>query len=83
MPKLHPVTIAHLIAQKKLIWGYCKACGRERDILPQALPLPRSYAVREIGRRMKCSACGAKSVETKPELYSGGVAKMRQRPRAT
>lgn len=77
MPALHSVTIAHLIAERKLIWGYCKSCGREQDILPDAVPLPSSYAVREIGRRMKCSACGAKRVETKPELYPGGVVVMR------
>jgi transposase len=31
--------------------------------------------------RMKCSACGSRAVETKPELYPGGIEAMRRRRR--
>ena len=30
---------------------------------------------------MKCSACGSHKIDTKPELYTGGMEAMRQRRR--
>ena len=75
-----PVTLCDLIAQHKLVWGYCCECYRERDMDPSALPLPGHFAVHEIGQRMVCSACCARRVVTKPELYPGGVDAMMQRP---
>ncbi len=74
-----PVRLSDLATQHKLLWGYCTACGRERDIDPTALPLPSDTPVPQVGKRMVCSACGARKVETKPELYPGGVAAMRGR----
>ena len=71
-------TIAHLIAEPKLIWGHRRACGREQDILPGALALHRSYEVLKIGRGIRCSAGGIQRVETKPELYPGVVEVMRK-----
>jgi len=35
--------------------------------------------VPEIGKHMKCSACGSRKINTKPELYPGGVEAMRKR----
>lgn len=78
MQTSRPVTLGALIADSKLLWCYCRACGRERDIDPASVPLPPDFPVPEIGGRMKCSACGSRRVVTAPELYPGGIATMRR-----
>jgi hypothetical protein len=68
------VTLADLTREMKSMWTYCNECGRERDVDPNALPLPAGTLVPGLGRRfMKCSACGSRNVDTKPEIYPGGI----------
>ncbi len=74
----NPVRLADLIREGKLLWCYCRDCCREDDVDPAAVPLPGGAPVREVGRRMVCSACGGRNVETKPELYPGGIRAARQ-----
>ena len=51
------VTPAALIADGKLLWVYCTACEREKDVDPTSLALPGDEPVPSLGRRrMKCSA---------------------------
>jgi hypothetical protein len=76
-----PVTLGDLIREKKLLWTYCRDCCRERDLDPATVPLPPEFPVPEVGSRMKCSVCGSRKVETKPELYPGGIEAMRKRHR--
>jgi hypothetical protein len=69
-----PVTLGDLRSAGKLIWCYCNACCRERDLSPDALPLADDVPVMLIGKRMRCQGCGVLGkVTTKPELYPGGV----------
>lgn len=68
-PTYTPVTLDDLQRDGKFLWVYCNACGRDRDLDPLALPLPGTTPVPTIGKRMKCSACGSKSIHTAPELY--------------
>ena len=74
-----PVTLGDLIEAKKLLWVYCCDCGHERDVDPASLPLSWNMPVPLIGTHMKCSACGSHKINTKPELYPGGVAATRAR----
>jgi DNA-directed RNA polymerase subunit RPC12/RpoP len=74
-----PVCLGDLIAERKLLWGYCTTCGRERDLDPGTIPLPRDYPVPDAGKRMKCTYCGSKKIDTRPELYPGGIVAMRER----
>jgi hypothetical protein len=74
-----PVTLADIIHDGKLVWVYCTACDRERDIDPAAMPLPRETPIPEVGKHMKCSACGSRKIDARPELYPGGVTKVRER----
>ena len=76
-----PVTLSDLEKAGKLLWVYCCDCGRERDVEPRSLPLPASFPVPLVGARMRCSACGSRKINTKPELYPGGIETMRQRRR--
>ena len=77
-----PVTLGDLIREDKLLWVYCCNCCHERDANPANVPLPADTAVPEVGKKMKCSKCGSRGVETKPELYPGGVVAMRERLRS-
>lgn len=74
-----PVRLGDLAREGKLLWGYCRACGRERDIDPATIPLPAAVPVPEIGRRMRCTACGSRRIDTRPELYPGGIVAWRER----
>jgi hypothetical protein len=76
-----PVTLGDLIREDKLLWVYCRDCCHERDVNPANVPLPADTPALEIRKKMKCSSCGSRVVETKPELYPGGVLAMRARSR--
>ena len=62
------VTIDDLIRDRRLLWVYCRECGRERDMDPATLPLPAACPVPDVGQRMRCSACGSRKIHTAPEL---------------
>ena len=75
-----PVTLRDLIQDGKLLWVYCCDCNHERDIDPATLDLPRDTPVPGLGRRfMRCSECGSKKIDTRPELYPGGVVATRKK----
>ncbi|MEQ1716199.1 MAG: hypothetical protein ABL907_09475 [Hyphomicrobium sp.] len=75
-----PVTIGDLMRSGRLMWTYCTACGHERDLDPATLPLPPDTPVPGLGcRHMRCTACGSRKVDTKPELCPGGVVASRKR----
>ena len=73
-----PVTLGALIEADKLLWVYCRDCGHERDVSPATVPLPAETPVPEVGKHMNCSKCGSRKIDTKPELYPGGVTAMRR-----
>jgi hypothetical protein len=63
-----PSRLATLSAR---LWVYCRDCCHERDVDPATVPLPAETAVPDVGKRMKCSACGSRKVTTTPERYPG------------
>ena len=65
------VTLADLLRDGKRLWAYCIDCQHNRLLNPGTVPLPGSYAVPEVGSRMKCSRCGSRSIHTKPEWFMG------------
>ena len=72
-----PVTLGDLIRDDKLLWVYCRDCCHERDVNPANVPLPGDTPVPDLGKRMKCSKCGSRAIETKPKLYPGDILAMR------
>jgi hypothetical protein len=58
---------------------YCCACGHEVDLNPLSLPLPDGTPVPDVRWSMRCTICGAKKADTRPELYPGGIVAMRER----
>ena len=73
------VILAELIRDGRLLWILLprlrtRARRRSGDVAAAwDCPVP------EIGKRMKCSACGSRKVHTAPELYLGGIQAMRTR----
>jgi hypothetical protein len=72
-----PVTLGDLIRDDKLLWVYCRDCCHDRDVNPANVPLPGDTPVPDLGKRMKCSKCGSRAIETKPKLYPGDILAMR------
>jgi hypothetical protein len=62
-----PALLGDLIRDGKLLWLYCRECHRERDVDPATIPLPPDVPVPEIGKRMKCSACGSRKIDSRPD----------------
>ena len=75
-----PVTLGDLVRNDKLLWVYCCDCGHERDVNPATVPLPADTPVPDVGKHIKCSVCGSRKINTKPELYVGGVARKKSGP---
>ena len=76
------VTIADLIRDRRLLWVYCGDCGRERNLDPVTLPLPGEYPVPEVGKRMKCSACGSRTIHMAPKPTIGNTSRSTHRTRS-
>jgi hypothetical protein len=73
-----PVTLGDLVREEKLLWVYCCDCGRERDLNPATVPLLADTPVPQVSKHMKCPTCGSRKINTKPQLYPGGVEAMRK-----
>ena len=76
-----PVPLGDLIREDKLLWVYCCDCYHERDVNPATVPLPAETPLPEVGKHMRCAACGSRKIDARPELYPGGVEAMRRRLR--
>lgn len=64
-----PATLGSLARDGRLLWCYCCECGYEREIDPLSLGLDPSEPVPTVGKRLKCSRCGSRKIETKPQLH--------------
>jgi hypothetical protein len=76
-----PVLLGDLIRDGKLFWDYRRDCFRERDVDPSSIPLPPDVLAPATGKHMKCSACGLRKIDSRPELYPGGIELQRGRRR--
>lgn len=72
------VTLADLARDEKLIWLYCRECGREREIDPTTLGIDLETPVPDVGSRMVCSRCGSRKVHAALQLYAMTLAEMRE-----
>jgi len=76
-----PVTLGDLVREDKLVWVYCGDCNHERDLGPATVPLPAETPIPEVGKHMRCSVCGSRKIDARPELYPGGIEAMRRKTR--
>lgn len=80
-PVMRAVTLGDLARAGRTVWAYCLDCFRERDLTPAKLPLPTTFAVPDVGKRLKCSACGSRRIQTKPQLHDKPIDEIRARRR--
>ena len=63
-----PALLGNIRAQGLDIFGYCNQCHRNR-VLPSATLerlLGAKYPVPKIGARLRCTDCGGKDIDTRP-----------------
>jgi hypothetical protein len=77
--RLNPVTLADLAREGRLLWCYCLQCGHEREVDPLSLGLDPAEGIPTVGRRLTCSRCGSREIETRPQLHVEPLDVMRAR----
>jgi hypothetical protein len=78
---VQPVTLGDLAREGRLLWCYCRSCCHEREVDPLSLGIDAAEAVPAVGKRLKCSRCGSREIETKPQLHVEPLEVMRARYR--
>jgi hypothetical protein len=73
------VTLADLIASGRLLWLRCNSCCHEVEVEPATLPLPPSTPVPAVRYRLRCSVCGGRDIDAKPQLHTEPLAAIRAR----
>ena len=66
------VTVAGLIEQAMPLGIHCIKCGRHVEADPASLPLPGEAPVPSLSGRFKCTRCGSRQTEARPEFPSAG-----------
>jgi hypothetical protein len=66
------VTVADLIERAMQLGVHCLTCGRHRVIEPATLPLASAAPVPSLAGRFKCTRCGSRQTEARPEYPSEG-----------
>jgi hypothetical protein len=67
--------LSEMVRLKLKLSAWCGHCGRYRvmDPGPVARRLKRDATVGELGRKLKCSACGSREVQARPHYGGLGV----------
>ena len=76
-----PVTLDDLAADGRLLWCFCATCCHEVEVPPLSLGLPGNVPVPDVARRLRCSRCGSREIETKPQLHMEPLEVLRARYR--
>jgi hypothetical protein len=64
-----PMTLANMRANGvHAVSAACEACGHKADVNVDALP--ETLAVPKAGQRLRCSACGGKTILTRPAWHT-------------
>jgi hypothetical protein len=64
-----PMTLANMRANGvRAVTATCANCGRSADVNVDALP--ENVHVPEAGQRLRCSACGGKTISTRPAWHT-------------
>jgi hypothetical protein len=65
-----PMTLANMRQNGvRAVTATCEACGREADVNVDALP--ETVTVPKARRHLRCSACGGKTISTRPAWHTG------------
>jgi hypothetical protein len=68
-----PMTLANMRKNGvRAVIARCEACGHAADVNVDALA--ETIVVPEVGRRLRCSGCGGKRIETRPAWHAASDA---------
>ena len=78
-----PMTLANMhLNGVRMVTATCANCGRSADV--NVDNLPETLHVPDAGQRLRCSACGAKTISTRPAWHTayrqGAPGYRRERP---
>jgi rRNA maturation protein Nop10 len=64
-----PMTLANMRANGvRVVIATCETCGHKADVNVEALP--EDMFVPVVGRRLRCSKCGGKRINTRPAWHT-------------
>jgi hypothetical protein len=64
-----PMTLANMRKDGvRAVIASCQVCGHKADVNVDALP--EKIIVPEAGRRLRCSRCGGKRIDTRPAWHT-------------
>jgi rRNA maturation protein Nop10 len=64
-----PMTLANMRANGvHVVSAACEVCGHKADVNVDALP--ETVTVPKAGQRLRCSACGGKTISTRPAWHT-------------
>lgn len=76
-----PMTLANMrLNGVRAVIATCEACGREADVNVDGPA--ETIVVPDVGRRLRCSACGGKTIRTRPAWHAAHDAWGREMSRA-
>ena len=65
-----PMTLANMRQNSvRAVIATCQTCGHKADVNVDVLP--EAIAVPQAGRRLRCSRCGGKQIDTRPAWHTG------------
>jgi hypothetical protein len=77
-----PTTLANMRRNGvRTVIASCEACGHKADVNVDALP--ETIIVPETGRRLRCTHCGGKEVDTRPASASRTARRRTPNPQRT
>ena len=66
------VRISDLIERGLPLAAHCYTCGRSANLDLATLPLPRGTFVPALARRFKCTRCGSRETDARPDYSRPG-----------
>jgi hypothetical protein len=65
-----PMTLANMRQNGvRAVTATCEACNHSADVIVDALP--ETVYVPHVARRLRCSSCGGKQINTRPAWHTG------------
>jgi hypothetical protein len=73
-----PMSLANMRANGVRAVASCESCNHSADVIVD--DLPEAAYVPHVGKRLRCSACNGKQINTRPAWHTGPQNGFRPRP---
>ena len=70
-----PATLGEVAAKGLKLWVWCNGCSHNKTLAVASLiaRLGRNFPVPRLGARLRCSACGGRDIDARPDWPRRGV----------